>query len=79
MGYSKKKFQKFKCPGVFLWEVGGLKLQFDWYILSETVVYLVLVLCVHYEICRFIFIVSTVLGSVIGCLNVNPSAGLTVL
>ena len=75
----KKNFQKFKCPGVFPWEVGGLKLRFHWYILSETFVYLALVLCVHYEICRFIFTVSTVLGTIIGCLNVNPSAGLRVL
>ena len=29
-----------------------LKLQFDWY-MSETFVYLALVLCVHYDICRF--------------------------
>ena len=50
-----------------------LKLRFHWY-KSETFVYIALVLCVHYDICRFMFTVSSILGSIIGCFNVNPSA-----
>ena len=52
-GDLKKFFQKFKCLGGFPGEGGGgLKLRFDWY-MSETFVYLAIVLCVHYDICRF--------------------------
>ena len=69
----KKSFPKIQMPRGFPRGGGLLKLGYD-RCRSETFVYLALVLCVHYAVCRFLLTVSCVFGSVIDCFNVNPSA-----